>query len=50
MSWLIDELVPRLSAMVGDVILGGEEPVAEPVIAHELPNVLSRVQPGPFGW
>jgi len=49
-SWLIDGLVPRIAAMVDDITLGGEEPVAEPVIAYELPNVLSRVQLAPFGW
>jgi hypothetical protein len=35
-SRLIEELVPRLAAMVGDAILRGEEPDGEPVIAHEL--------------
>jgi cell wall assembly regulator SMI1 len=48
-SPLIEELVPRLAAMVGDVILRGKEPDGEPVIAHELSNVLSKIQLGPFG-
>src|SRR3546814_20919606 len=46
---LVDELVPRLTAVVDDVVVGGEDPVGEPVIAHELPDVLDRVQLGTFG-
>ena len=30
--------------MLDDVIVGGEDPVGQPVIAHELPDVLHRVQ------
>ncbi len=48
--WLIDELVPCLAAMVDDVVVGGEDAVGEPVVAHELPNILNRVQLGAFGW
>lgn len=36
---LIDELVPCLAAMVGDVVVGFEDAVRQPVVAHELPDV-----------
>lgn len=49
MPWLIDELVPRLAAMIEDVIVGSEDAVGEPIIAHELPDVLDRVEFGTFG-
>jgi hypothetical protein len=48
-SWLNDELVPRPAAMVVDIIVGGEGAVGEPLDAHELPNILKRVQLGAFG-
>ena len=41
--------VPRLAAVVDDVVVGREDPVREPVIAHELPDVFDRVQLGTFG-
>jgi len=47
--WLIDKLVPGLAAVVDDVVVGCEDAVGEPVIAHELPDVLDRVQLGTFG-
>jgi hypothetical protein len=31
-------------AMVEQVFVGGEDPVGEPVVAHELPDVLDGVQ------
>ncbi len=46
---LIDELVPSLAAMVEDVVVGLEDPVRQPVVAHELPDVLNRVELGRFG-
>ena len=42
--WLIDELIPRLAAVVDDVVVGGEDAVGQPVVAHELPDVFDRVQ------
>ena len=39
---LIDELVPSLAAMVDDVVMGCEDAVGEPVVAHELPDILDR--------
>ncbi len=39
-----DELVPGLAAMGEDVVVGLEDPVGEPVVAHELPDVFDRVK------
>src|SRR5680860_1161954 len=41
---LIDELVPGVAAMIEQVVVGLEDPVRQPVVAHELPDVLDRVQ------
>ena len=46
---LIDELVPGEAAVIDDIVVGHEDSVGEPVIAHELPDVLDRVQFGAFG-
>jgi hypothetical protein len=46
--WLIHELVPGLAAVVHDVVVGREDAVGEPVVAHELPDVFNRVQFGAF--
>ncbi len=44
-----DELVPGIAAVVEDGTIGGEDPVGEPVVAQELPEVLDRVQLRAFG-
>ena len=36
--------------MIEDVVVGLEDPVRQPVVADELPEVLDRVQLGRFGW
>ncbi len=41
---LLDELVPGEAAMVDDVVVGMEDAVRQPVVAHELPDVLDGVQ------
>jgi len=41
---LIGELVPGIAAVVDDVVEGFEDPVREPVFAHELPYVFLRVE------
>ena len=46
---LIDELVPCEAAVIDDVFVGCEDAVGEPVVAHELPDVLDRVQLGALG-
>ncbi len=47
---LIDELVPSLAAVVDEVVVGCEDAVGKPVVAHELPDVLDRVEFGGFRW
>lgn len=41
---LIDEFVPGLAAYGQDLLVGFEDPVREPVFAHELPDVLDRIE------
>lgn len=43
---LVDELVSGIAAMVDDGVVGREHPVRQPLVAHELPHVLLRVQFG----
>jgi hypothetical protein len=47
---LVDELVPCLAAVIDEVVIGFEDTVGEPVVAHELPDVLDRVELGAFRW
>jgi len=46
----IDELVPCLTAVVDDVVIGCEDSVREPVVAHELPDILDWVEFWRAGW
>ena len=46
---LIYEFVPRLAAEFDDIFVGSEHPVGEPVVAHELPDILNRVEFSTFG-
>jgi len=46
---LIDEAVPGVAAVIDDVVVGREDAVGEPIIAHELPHVLDRIEFGTFG-
>ena len=48
--WLIDEPVPGIAAVIEEVVVGGEDAVGQPVVAHELPEVLDRVQFQALGW
>jgi hypothetical protein len=41
---LINELVPGVAAVVDNVLMRLEHTVGQPVVAHELPDVLDRVQ------
>lgn len=43
---LVSELVPGVAAQRDDLIVGFEDAVGQPVVAHELPEVLDRVQFG----
>ena len=45
---LIDELVPSLATVVDEIIVGFEDTVREPIIAHKLPDVFDRVELGGF--
>ena len=44
--WLTDEVVPGEAAVVDDVVVGFEDAVRQPVVTHELPDVLDPVQLG----
>jgi hypothetical protein len=41
---LVGELVPGVGAMGDDVVIAGEDPVGEPVIADELQDFLLRIE------
>ena len=41
---LLDKPVPGIAAVVEDVVVGCEDPVAEPVVAQVLPDILDRVE------
>lgn len=41
---LIDKLAPRVAAVVEDILAGSEYAVREPVVAHEPPYVLDRIE------
>jgi hypothetical protein len=44
--WLIDEVVPGEAAMIDDVVVGFEDAVRPPIVTHEVPDVLDRVELG----
>jgi len=46
---LVDEAVPGEAAVIEDVVVGFEDAVRQPVVAHELPDVLDRIELGAFG-
>ncbi len=48
--WLVSKLVPGVAAVLDDVVVGFIDAVRQPVIAHELPQVLDGVQLGAAGW
>ena len=41
---LIDELVPDVAAVINDIVVRGVDTVRQPVVAHELPDVLDRLR------
>ena len=49
LPWLVDEVVPGLAAQRDDVFVGFEDPVRQPVVAHELPDILHRFNSGDRG-
>jgi len=42
--WLLDEPVPGEAAVIDDVVVGFEDAVRQPVVAHELPKVLDWIE------
>jgi len=47
---LIEELVPCLAAVVDEIVIGFEDTVRKPVVAHKLPDVFDRVELRAFRW
>lgn len=47
---LFDELIPGLAAVVEDCVVGLEHAIGEPIVAHELPDVLDRVEFRALWW
>ena len=45
---LIDQLVPGPATVIDDVVVGFEDAVREPVVSHELPDILHRIDFGRF--
>src|SRR4051812_36357929 len=45
---LIDELVPRHTAVVDEIIVRFEDAVRQPVVTQELPDVFDRIELGAF--
>src|SRR5271155_2698271 len=41
---LVDKLVPGIAAVVDEMVVAFEDSVREPVVTHELPDVLDRVE------
>ena len=39
-----DQLVPSITAMIDDLIVGFEDVVGEPIIPHELPDVFYGIE------
>lgn len=46
---LIDEAVPGVATLIEDITVGGEHPVREPVVAHELHTFSTGLSSGHFG-
>jgi len=46
--WLTDEAAPVEAAMVENVLVGSENPVRKPIVAHELPDALDGIDLGAF--
>ena len=45
---MIEELVPGVATVVDDVVVGFEDPVGQPIVAQELPDILRRIEFGTF--
>jgi hypothetical protein len=49
-SWLIGEPVPILAAMFEDVLEACKDPVRQPIVAHELPDILDPLGDSKAPW
>jgi hypothetical protein len=47
---LVDQLVPSITAMIDNFVVGFEDVVGEPIVPHELPDVFDRIEFWAFGW
>ena len=47
---LADQLVPSITAMIDNLVVGFEDVVGEPIIPHELPDVFDGIEFRAFGW
>ena len=47
--WTVDEGVPGVAAVVENIVVGLEDSVRDPIVAHELPDILLRVEFRAFG-
>lgn len=48
--WLTDQLVPSITAMIDNLVVGFEDAVGQPIIPHELPDVFDGIEFWAFGW
>ena len=39
-----------MAAVIEQVFVGSKDAVGQPIVTHELPDILDRVQLGTFGW
>ena len=46
---LIDELVPGVTAVVDDIVVGFEDAVRQVIFAQELPDIFGRIELRAFG-
>ncbi len=42
--WRVGELVPGVAAVVDDIVVALEDPIREPILAREAPDVFGRVE------
>ena len=40
----VDKGIPGVTAMIGDIVVGFEDTVREPVVAHVLPDIFDRIE------
>ena len=43
-----DKGIPGVAAVIDDIVVGFEDAVREPVVAHVLPNIFNRIELGAF--